>query len=451
MMARDQAIRWFGFLAGTAMSMSLGGVADAANPLPGVFTGNAQAALAQATDVSASLATTAQQFCSCQGTNGQVIKNSVGAVSVGPLTALFSSGGTTSAIHTNKTANAAMADNWSEISNLSLLGGMITADAIRGEAKVQVTKGAVTLTTGSSAFTNLKIAGKSYPANPAPNTRITLPSIGTVTLNAQHKINDFSSPKITVDMISVKITNPNGFTIPGVPIPVGLPLPPGVSLPAGAVVDIGHAVAGYNRQEPKAAVSGSAYGSNASTQVGTPLLLHGLGRTAAVNLGCEGTGGGVVKSQDESANALNIAVVNQASSTAQSGSKNGGQFATMTSTVQSLTLLGGLIKGTNIRASAQETLTNGKLTASTANSGFDQMTILGVPVPANAKPNTGRTLPGFGTVMVNEQIKGAKPGDPTTVNGLHINISAPNNALMIPVGTDIVFAHASVTVAPLPQ
>lgn len=446
-MARKRAVRWLGLLAGTAISVGFGGIAQAAGELPGVFLGNAQAALAQNTDIGADLATTAQQFCSCQGTDGKVVKDSAGMIAIGPLTRLFSSGGTTSAIYTRKTATSAVADNWSQVSNISLLGGMITADAIRGEAKIQVTKHAMTLSADKSVFTNLKIAGKSYPGNPAPNTVIRIPSVGTVTLNAQHKSNGLYSSKITVDALSVKITNPNGFTIPGVPIPIGLPLPPNVKLPSGAVVAVGHAVAGYNRQVPKADLSGSAYGSNASTQAAGVLFLHGIGRTAALNLGCEGTGGRVIKSQAESLDALNAASLNQAKSTAQSGTRNGGQFATMTSTVQSLSVLGGLIKGTNLTANAQETLTNGRLTASVAGSGFDSMTILGVPIPTTVKPNTGRALPGFGTVMINEQIKGAKPGDPTTVNGLHINVTAPNT-LNIPVGTDIVFAHASVTVAP---
>jgi hypothetical protein len=219
-------------------------------------------------------------------------------------------------------------------------------------------------------------------------------------------------------------------------------------LPAGTTIQIGRAVAGFNRQVPKAALSGAAYGTLASGQI-TGALATQIGKVALLNLGCEGTDGAIV-SRGQSTNLQNIAVVNKAKSTVQSGPKGTGMYATTTSTIQSLSLLGGLIKGTNMTAVAKETLVNGKLTSSTAGTGFDQLTILGVPVPTNAPPNTGRAIPGLGKVIVNEQVKGTKPGQPTTVNGLDIQITQ-TNPLKIPVGVNLVIAHADVTVAPPPS
>ncbi len=367
---------------------------------------------------------------------------STGALNVGPLAAVLSSGGTTSSISTRRNATTAAANNWSEIDTVSLLGGMITAEAVKSVARFTATKTKITLSTGDSAFTKLKIAGKSYPGTAAPNTVIDLPNIGTVTLNRVTKTKGFTDGAIAVTMLSVKITNPSG-----VGLPIGVPLP-SVTLPVGTVINIAQASAGYDRQEPKAAVSGSAFGTLARDTVGGAFS-NAIGRAALVTIGCEGTDGAVVTNTAKGENVQNAVILGHAKSTAQSGDRGGGTFARTTSTVSSLNILGGLIKGTNMRSVAQETLVKGALSSSIGDSGFDQLTVAGVPVPTNAPPNTGRSLPGLGKVIVNEQIAGAKPGEPTTVNGLHITISTPANALDIPVGTQLFVAHATVTVAPL--
>ncbi len=437
----SRSARRFVFVAGTAVFLSAGGVANAAD-LPGVFTGSAQAATAENADIGAQIGSSAAEVCACAGTHGKVISDSTGAIHAGPLSSALSTNGTTSAIYTNKTATTAEVKNTAEVENLNLLGGMITADAVKSVAMVSATKSRLTASAADSGFTNLKIAGKSYPGTAKPNTVITLPNIGTVTLNAQTKNQGFTSSSIVVGMLVLKVTNPAG-----VGLPISLPIPT-VKLPLGTTIYVGRAAAGYNRQVPKAALSGSAYGALATAQV-TGALENSIGKVATVNLGCEGTDGAVV-SQRQSTNVQNIAVVNKAKSTVQSGRKGAGMYATTTSTIQSLSLLGGLIQGTNMTAVAKETLVDGKLTSSTAGSGFDQLTILGVPVPTNAPPNTGRALPGLGKVIVNEQVPGTKPGQGTTVNGLHIQITQ-TNPLKIPVGVNLVVAHADVKVAPPPR
>jgi hypothetical protein len=244
-------------------------------------------------------------------------------------------------------------------------------------------------------------------------------------------------------MLSIRITNPSG-----VGLPISLPLPSGTTLPFGATINIGHAEAGYSRIEPKADVSGEAFGASVADNVGS-VLTNSLGRAAYIHLDCMGTNGATESVTADSANAVNAMKVNHATSTVMSGPKGGGMVGRVTSTIESLSILGGLIQGTNVTASAQETLVNGKLTSSVGNSGFGNMTILGVPLPANPPPNTGRALPGLGKVIVNEQILGKNPGEGTIVNGLHISVSTPANALKLPVGTQLYFAHARVVAAPL--
>ncbi len=73
------------------------------------------------------------------------------------------------------------------IAKVSLLGGLVTADAIisRASATVPVATagpGDVTLA-GTATFTHLKVGGLALPVDPAPNTTIALPLVGSIVLN----------------------------------------------------------------------------------------------------------------------------------------------------------------------------------------------------------------------------------------------------------------------------
>jgi Tol biopolymer transport system component len=69
----------------------------------------------------------------------------------------------------------------------------------------------------------------------------------------------------------------------------------------------------------------------------------------------------------------------------------------------------------------------------------------GVVVPVDVAPNTRLALPGAGYVIINEQ-KLPAPGSTarTQVNGLHVFVTK-TNTFGIPVGTQIIVAHADST------
>jgi hypothetical protein len=69
------------------------------------------------------------------------------------------------------------------VARVNLLGGMITAKAVRAQAIARLAKGKLSASDSGSSFLGLKIAGKRYSNNPAPNTKIDLLGIGTLWLN----------------------------------------------------------------------------------------------------------------------------------------------------------------------------------------------------------------------------------------------------------------------------
>lgn len=64
---------------------------------------------------------------------------------------------------------------------------IITADVIRAQANSDCTKAP---NGDGSLFVNLRVAGQTIPANPAPNTRITIPGVATVIVNEQNPTAD---------------------------------------------------------------------------------------------------------------------------------------------------------------------------------------------------------------------------------------------------------------------
>jgi hypothetical protein len=131
--------------------------------------------------------------------------------------------------------------------------------------------------------------------------------------------------------------------------------------------------------------------------------------------------------------------------TAFGGPTSSGTVAKTTATVEDLNLLGGLITANLVKAVAEDTFRNGTRTSSTEGSRFVNLEILGQQVDATVPPNTKVQLPGIGFVVVNEQ----KVPDPSStarlkVNGLRIVINK-DNTLGLPVGTQIIVAHAQST------
>ena len=132
------------------------------------------------------LAPSAYECVSTPGaTSNGVLNTSLGAL--GNLGALNTSA--SGSIAANGTRTAASS---SRTANLSLLGGLISAGAVVTSAQAQqplTTSGpGQVAASGSTTFTNLRVAGVAIAANPGPNTTIGLLGVGSLVLNEQTSI-----------------------------------------------------------------------------------------------------------------------------------------------------------------------------------------------------------------------------------------------------------------------
>jgi hypothetical protein len=407
---------------------------EAAALLKGSFRGHAYAtfANAEAGPVATQLGRSAFQPCPCRGTDGETLSNTVDSVEAGEDGKVLKANATLSTVFTEKTATFARVKNTSKVAGLNAFKDsnsdfLITADAIKAVANTSATSNSIKSSPQGSRFVNLVIAGQEIEADVAPNTKVQLPGIGYVLLKSVKKDgNGENFGKITVEMLTVVVTKQNEF-----------------GLPIGSRIVVAHAVSGFSRNEPEAIVGGQAYAAEALTT--TDEIKNQVGKAAFVVMGCEGTNG---KTKSNNVNTINVAGILSSGTgrtTAFGGPTSSGTVAKTTATVEDLNLLGGLITADLVKAVAEDTFRNGTRTSSTEGSRFVNLEILGQQVDATVPPNTKVQLPGIGFVVVNEQ----KVPDPSStarlkVNGLRIVINK-DNTLGLPVGTQIIVAHAQST------
>ncbi len=141
---------------------------------------------------------------SCQGGSSTVGLNGYTVPVVG------NTGNATSSASGAITSSSATATAQNSISNVNLLGGLITADKIATTASASWNGGGSR--SGSATFVNVKVNGSLLPSNLAPNTRENLPGIGYVIVNEQYGSSNASEATETVIGIDINVTVSNNST-----------------------------------------------------------------------------------------------------------------------------------------------------------------------------------------------------------------------------------------------
>ena len=184
-----------------------------------------------------------------------------------------------------------------------------------------------------------------------------------------------------------------------------------------------------------------AYGTQAT--LGNVVV---AGKTAVSSLGACGIVEPPVHNDNTVANAsspplFTTGVIN---TTADGNILQGNTLQAMaTADVHDANLLAGLITADEVKAVSTTTHDNSGFHTSAAGSTFVNLVVAGIPIVVNPPPNTQINLPGFGRVVLNEQITRINARSASfTVNMIHVFITQAN-ILNIPVGTQIVVAHAS--------
>ena len=418
------------WIIGGLFALTLSAAPVLADDLPGAFSGGAYATFGnvKAGPIAATLGRSAFQGCPCNGTDGQVLTTEVDGLSAGDGGNVLTASVTKSTAFTQKTATTAEVQNTSAITGLSVLGGVVSADTIKAVASVSATKRTLTAAPDGSMLTNLVIAGQSIPVNVPQNTVIPLPGLGSVTLyKVTPKGNMKSGGTITVDMITIDIGTKNNL-----------------GLAIGAKIVIGHAEAGFVRRQPTSVFGGQAYAVAGNDNIGN-LLENKIGRSAFLALGCRGTFGKTKTNSIAKMTVTGVMAMGDGATSAFGGTEGPATVSRTTSTVSAVNLLGGLITVGAVQAVAQSSLQNGVVTGSADGSGFTGLTVAGIAVPLSVPPNTTLNLLLLGTVTINEQT--IRNDGSVVVNGLHIKITTAN-LLGLPVGSDLIVAHATSSIAP---
>jgi hypothetical protein len=130
-----------------------------------------------------------------------------------------------------------------------------------------------------------------------------------------------------------------------------------------------------------------------------------------------------------------------ATDTVQSMHSSSSASMQSTSTVQGVNALGGLITATTVEAVANSTASAAGASSNGTGSTFVNLVVAGVPINGTPAPNTTISLPGIGSVELNEQTLNSDSSMTSIdVNMIHIRVTVANT-FGLQVGTNIVVAH----------
>lgn len=331
------------------------------------------------------------------------------------------SGAAQTSVNNTQDATGGTVQTTTNVNNLNMLSGLITASSIHGTVASTINATSASSRVVDDVFNGLVIAGRPIGVNPGPNTTIQLANIGNVVLNEQGSpVNGSDSTYMGVNMIDLHVTQNNTH-----------------GLPIGSRIIIGQVNSGEQRMALRAAVSGSSYGFSSSSSSGQPNGSGGIGPITVAQLAC--TGGSF---QDSAASSSYPGIGTLGASSANTSGQITATMATAanSASVQNANLFSGLIKGNQISATANATW-NGTGSGS-ATTKLTNVTIAGLPISASPPPNTQRTLPGLGYVVLNEQSGTANAsGAKESVNAMDIVVTTAN-AFKLPIGTHIILGHA---------
>jgi len=117
--------------------------------------------------------------------------------------------------------------------------------------------------------------------------------------------------------------------------------------------------------------------------------------------------------------------------------------ATAASDAHDVNLLADLVTADEVKSVSTTSRSGTGLSSSAAGSNFVNLVVNGKSISGTPAPNTDIALPAFGRVVLNEQSRSSSHNSAgLTVNMIHIYITL-ENVLSIPVGSQIIVAHAS--------
>lgn len=313
----------------------------------------------------------------------------------------------------------------SETAGVSLLGGLVKADAITSTSTA-TWDGSEYSAEQDSVFANLEVLGVPITIKPEPNTVIDLKlpgigSIGKVELNKQEVVDTGSEYRVATTALKVSILHNNPFGIE-----------------TGTQVTVGQSRA-HLVQPQLGYLSGSGF----ATQVTLADGIVESGRTSLAGLACTG---GNAKNNIAGADLGALGNAGAASTTAVGEVTDEAVTGEVVNEIAGVSLLNGLIEADAIRSVASVDLAAGddEVNLSAEGSRIVGLKLNGEEIlTADIAPNTTIDLLGLVTVTINKQVVTA-----TKISVTQLEIALKDEIAGLPTGSKIEVSHAEAGITP---
>ncbi len=347
------------------------------------------------------------------------VTNLSSAVATLSLGSSINSGTSQTTITTSQGATSATVQTVASVQNVNVLSGLITAKQIQAKAASTITATNATSTFAGTTLVGLTIAGKAVALSPGSQTTIQIANLGYVVLNERGYTNGPDATYAGINMIDLYVTDTNTQ-----------------HMPVGSRIIIGQANSSQQRLAQPTFVQAHSYGFNVIGRSGSGSVSSTP--VAPANLDCTG---GYAQNGAASASSQQAGSVGAVNDTVSGQIASSGTTATGIATIANPNLLGGLIRGSQVTATANAARnTSGSGSASTV---LTNMTIDGIPASRSPAANTRVSLLGLGYVILNEQTSSVNASGATeTVNAVDIYVTQ-TNIFGIPIGTQIILGHAT--------
>lgn len=325
-------------------------------------------------------------------------------------------GAATTRVSSAKTSSTKTSLTTTKVAPTSLLTGLIQVRAITSTASVKRTSNGYTKS-GASVFTDLKIGTKTITARPKPNTKVELPGVATVVLNARSTSYSYGGHNAGTTAMKVTLLQGNILDLP-----------------------VGTIVIGVSKASLHTTTHARPYGSAFGTQLDVAGIV-GSGKTAAVYLPCGGTSGKTRTNAVASANARGLKV-GAVKSTSKSTDTATATVAATTASLAKVNLLNGVVTLGTVNVAATATRKGTTVALSSAGTKVAGLRINGKAVSVSAKENTKINIVGVGTLHLRRVTKTTVS---TTVFGAQLVLSTDQAGLKKGTTLTVGYAKAGVS------
>jgi hypothetical protein len=362
---------------------------------------------------------------SITGWQSKSASNKIASATVGTL--LGAGAATTSTTATVSATGAVTLVAHARTTGISLLGGMIKADAIDTTATIKADGATTPTTTMTTSLVGLTINGKAQPTTVKPNTGISIPGVLTVGLNAQATGASIDGASIQGTGVLVTLLASRNGADAGTKVMIN---------PISQLLEV------FSSPDvPGVPLMGTAYAAFAHASV-TGAADIATSRFAQVSMLPTGTWG-----DTRSNNLARASVVNLLNLGTLHSEEVGTRTTELSesrerSTIASLSLFNGLITASGIGSTADAKVTKDGVATTTGSLTFVRLTIAGRAIPLDVAPNTTIHVANLGRVTINEQVATARTGfHAFRTEALHIVLDTRRAGL--PVGAEVEVAVAS--------